>query len=572
MSLVANGVQLRKILYVDSQYIIPRNQRKYVWTISEIESLYEDIIFNIRKSSAGEDYQHFIGSFIFQKEKENSIVVDGQQRLTTLTILLAVVVKFLRHMGKTTLADTIISYIASKDEELTGIYNLRILNSDYSVYSMIIYDFCIKDCTCLDIKEYFEVKKKKISNSEQFFVNCCDYFIREIGASVDKLLNIEEKADWLKSLKETVINLDAVQIDSTNEQEGYIVFETLNARGLPLEQSELIKNYIFMYSQASVGSDLTKEKWLEIVNNVEDIKYSTMNQFISHYITHAYGKVPSKDEYKQVKKHVKKNEVDKFLDDLVDKSIIYKEICLPDISDYSSTVKYVLNFCNSFSNKQFRPIFLSLLEAYKKGNLSEKELEKCMVKIKNFLSIYFVVCKWKANSLEEHVYEYAVLLHNDYTKENFSAFLKNIASKLPPKDTFIQQFKELSYTNHKDKYPKLMEDSKRRCQHVMREFEINAAEIDDYILTSFTIEHIKADSKGGNACFIGNMLPLVKKGNVRLEDKPFAEKLPTYASSCFVSTTNFYNRYKEVAWDDETILKRSEYMGREFYENIWKVL
>lgn len=106
MSLVANGVQLRKILYVDSQYIIPRNQRKYVWTISEIESLYEDIIFNIRKSSAGEDYQHFIGSFIFQKEKENSIVVDGQQRLTTLTILLAVVVKFLRHMGKTTLADT----------------------------------------------------------------------------------------------------------------------------------------------------------------------------------------------------------------------------------------------------------------------------------------------------------------------------------------------------------------------------------------------------------------------------------------------------------------------------------
>lgn len=78
--------------------------------------------------------------------------------------------------------------------------------------------------------------------------------------------------------------LKAIEISVDKEQEGHIIFEILNSRGLPLEQHELLKNYLFMYYPKSIGSDIAKDKWNQIVSNVEGVSLSSLKHFITHYI------------------------------------------------------------------------------------------------------------------------------------------------------------------------------------------------------------------------------------------------------------------------------------------------
>ena len=140
--------------------------------------------------------------------------------------------------------------------------------------------------------------------------------------------------------------------------------------------------------------------------------------------------------------------------------------------------------------------------------------------------------------------------------------------KKPNYELFCQQFYKIGFSKHKDKYPELSDNSKKRCQHIIREFELHTAGIEDGVLPTFTIEHIKADSQGGKACYIGNMLPLLQRENKNLNDKNFDEKIVVYRSSCFKSTTKFASRYD--SWSDKDIDSRSVHLAKTLFENVWQ--
>ena len=568
MSLSAVDTALTKILLIDSQYTIPRNQRKYVWEREQIEYLFNDILYNMQCSSNGTTYNHFIGSFIFQKEGKKLKVVDGQQRLTTLTLLLAIIIKFLKKYDKSTLAENTIPYVASKDDEIEDKYNMRIDNSYFSIYSMLIFDFCIKNTDCFDAYDFCKKINKQLSTYDKKFVENCNILINLIQKSLNELPTYERKSNWLKDVREIILALSCIEITSTEEQEGYIVFETLNARGVPLEQAELIKNYIFMYAKGSSGSDLPEEKWNNIIGTLETCKEGTVKLFFSHYITHKYGKVTGTKEYQQIRDNVKPAEVNNLLDDLLKKAKTYKKICEPDTSEYSNIVKYVLKYLNEINNKQFRPLLLSVLSAFENGQMSESYLNKFVVNIKNFISVYFTICQRKANELEDLIYENSLALSQTYSKQKLDAFITALYEKKPNYELFCQQFYKIGFSKHKDKYPELSDNSKKRCQHIIREFELHTAGIEDGVLPTFTIEHIKADSQGGKACYIGNMLPLLQRENKNLNDKNFDEKIVVYRSSCFKSTTKFASRYD--SWSDKDIDSRSVHLAKTLFENVWQ--
>ena len=568
MSLTAVDNALTKILLVDSQYTIPRNQRKYIWEREQIEYLFNDILYNMQCVANGKTYNHFIGSFIFQKEGKKLKIIDGQQRLTTLTLLLAVIIKFLKFYNKNTLATNTIPYVASKDDEIEDKYNMRIDNRYFSVYSMLIFDFCINDNEFFNAYDFLKKINKQLSSSDKKYVNNCNILIELVQKSLEQLTTAEEKSDWLKRFRETVLALGCIEITSTEEQEGYIVFETLNARGVPLEQAELIKNYIFMYTKGSSGSDLPEEKWNNLIGTLETCKEGTVKLFFSHYITHKYGKVTSAKEYQQIRNNVPPAKVNNLLDDLIKKSRIYKDICEPDTSNYSSIVKYVLKYLNEINNKQFRPLLLSVLTAFENGQMSESYLNKFFINIKNFISIFFTICQRKANDLEELIYENSLALSQTFSKQKLDAFMVALYEKKPNYELFCQQFYKIGFSKHKDKYPELSDNSKKRCQHIIRECELYKAGIEDGVLPTFTIEHIKADSQGGKACYVGNMLPLLQRENKNLKDKSFDEKIVVCNSSCFKSTNQFASRYK--SWYDEDIVSRSKYLAKALFEDVWQ--
>ena len=180
-----------------------------------------------------------------------------------------------------------------------------------------------------------------------------------------------------------------------------------------------------MYYKDSVGSDIAKDKWNAIISNVEGSSLSSLKRFISHYITHRFGKVAKSLEYDTIKKAVPKENVKDFLDDLLFKSELYKSFSYVDDDKYTPTINYVLRFLINNNNYQFRPILLSLFEALNKDLISKEKVEKYLLSIKNFLSIYVVVCKEKTNTLENIIYDYALLLHKNFTKELMDDFIES---------------------------------------------------------------------------------------------------------------------------------------------------
>ena len=565
MSFSPNETTVGRVLTNNNQYLIPRYQRKYVWKEEQWKNLIEDIILSM--TTKVDDSYHFIGSFIFEKQHSGWVVIDGQQRLTSITLLISAISKHFALHGENKLYDGIRKYCTYKNDD--GEEIMRIVNDDMTIFSNIVFDYFITPSEDVTLNDYLKKESIDIPSSSKAFIDCYNYFYKYIESVLSEKTPTE-RTEWLSSLRDAVLNLKAIEISVDKEQEGHIIFEILNSRGLPLEQHELLKNYLFMYYPKSIGSDIAKDKWNQIVSNVEGVSLSSLKRFITHYITHAFGKVAKAKEYETIKSNVNKSEVKAFLDDLLYKSKLYKSFNNAKASSYSGTIKYVLNFLSDNNNYQFRPILLSLFEAYDHKLLSEEKLEKYLLSIKNFLSIYVVVCKEKTNALEKMIYDYAVKLHLDFTKQLMDEFINKLYEKVN-KEKFISEFCQLTFTNQQKKHPNIKRNARKEARYILSEYEMFLASIDDCTITKITIEHILPDSTNMDCvCYIGNLLPLVKSLNKNIKDSPVPNKITKYKSSSFRSVAEFIKLYESNnAWDESTIKNRTVSLANIFWKQIW---
>lgn len=565
MSFNPNEVTIGRELSNNVQYKIPRYQRKYVWNEEKWRNLIEDIILSMERQE--DDSYHFIGSFIFEKNSDNWTVVDGQQRLTTITLLIAVVSKFFAVYDQPNLYSGIRKYCTFNDDD--GIERMRVVNEDFTIFSNIVFDFFQNPKSSLTVDDYFYTENIVLDKHGKIFIACYNFFYNYICSKINTLEK-SKKIEWLCAFRDAIINLKAIEITVDKEQEGYIIFEILNSRGLPLEQHELLKNYIFMYYKDSVGSDIAKEKWNRIVSNVDGMSLSSLKRFLTHYITHSIGKVAKKDEYYALKKHTPKEKVKELLDDLLLKSEFYNAFNNIVDTKYSATINYVLKFFNYHNNYQFRPVLLSLFEASYYGYISNGKLEKYLLSIKNFLSIYVVVCKEKTNTIESIIYKYALDLHLNFSKELMDSFIEELFKKTD-KEKFISAFSQLAFSNQQSNHPEIKHNARKECRHILQEYELYLARIDDGVLTKFSIEHILPDSTNDNSvCHIGNLIPLVKKTNNKLRNASVEEKIKKYKETNFSSVKEFVNDYKNAGtWNAETIKARTNKLACIFWKDIW---
>lgn len=225
---------IRDLLNSKRQFVIPRFQREYSWDKKNYKEFFEDIIGNLSEKNGNiVANPYFLGTMLFignftEGTDAEIQVVDGQQRLTTITILFSAMSDVLKKLGEDTLSDLLFRYIMTKDDNDKEVRILK-SNTHYPYFAYFIQD------------KNKAVKQEPSSEEEICIKETYDYFISVLTEKKLKLLLQKtlgkEFVDGLsiieiiKALRDQILNTIFISISTSNEDQANKIFEILNAKG-----------------------------------------------------------------------------------------------------------------------------------------------------------------------------------------------------------------------------------------------------------------------------------------------------------------------------------------------------
>lgn len=538
----------------DAIYYIPRNQRRYVWTSSNWTDLYEDILLVADKVADS----HFIGSIVLKDEgKEDGLskytVIDGQQRILTLTIFLIAIMFILKKRNLMADFGGTQKYLVAKDIK----NNLReIVYPEYhlTLPNMVntVMDIQQKDIEDLSISAFgntcliSEKKDKVIVDAFKFFAG--------------KLSPLEDEK--ILQIRDALIGISYVNIISSTEEDSYTIFEILNARGLDLEDHELLKNYIMRYLQPVERRDDAKKIWEEIENSLG----KNQKSFLRYYAIHKYNYNTDKKQgisvYKSIQKATKGRDVNLLLNDLRLKSQLYYKILFPANPD---SLEYeIFTFFKRNRVEQFRPLIMSLMHQKMLEKLSDELYEEILKYLYKFFVCYKIIGEENSNKLSDTIYKYAYLIETEYSNSKVKECIKALNEKLPTLDSFINTFKNIGWSNHWGIYKD--SKSKERCQLILEIIEKYVASRE--INMPVTIEHILPDCERIENAQIGNLFYLEENLNRQCATKPLEQKIDIYDKSSLASPKGFAKRYRNKTFNPAD---RTVFLAKLIYNNILEI-
>ena len=537
-------------------YRIPRNQRKYVWGTDNWKNLLEDLDF---LQDSGK--YHFLGSIVLNTlhnsnndDIEYYEIVDGQQRITTIILILIVIAQIFKERNEEALFKGLLPYI-----QTTNINNqtLCTLHTDgHSCIMNLVLYVADRDTSCNTLQSLITnciTNKKQDLKIEE----CLKYYYNVLKS---------RSTNEITTFRNALISANYVNIKATGE-DAYTVFEILNARGIDLEDHELLKNFILRYTVPIDHVDIARQAWKD---EIENRLGTNITNFLKHYISHKYGiagVTKNRAVYDTIKKHTSVGDVNALFCDLKLKAKYYQQIVCENnfygnqISEIDSVFKFML------SNRSllFRPIYLSLLHQTELGRITETQLVKALKCIQYFYVCYTLISKETSNKISEGIQKYASLIENEYNSEVLKKFLQHLKDRMPTKMEFRNSFKLIGYSNHCEYYHD--KKNKQRAEIALTILEqIKSGRAD---VPSFTIEHILPDSQDRANAMIGNLMPLEANLNELCKNKPLNKKVSTYLRSNFSTARNVANRYP---LNNINIDSRSNIMADELYDEISDII
>ncbi len=536
-------------------YHTPRNQRRYVWKKENWEELLEDIFFACRNGIS----IHFLGSLVFQDMgSQNGLrsytIIDGQQRLTTVSIILLVIMKLFKERRMENEFLGTVDYVLTKNNRNQP---NPVMNSDYhiSLERLIESTVSLEEDSTVSVDEFLKsniIDKTRDSKISEAYI----FFYQKIREKIEK---VEYGNGELLTIRDTVIGMVTIQIVSSTEEDSYTVFEILNARGQELEDHELLKNYIMRYIVPNNYKDIAKNIWERMENRLGQY----MEQFVSHYAWHKFSLQGQENltPYRIIQKSTKGSDIKKLLEDLNLKAEYYCKFIAPSEENCLPYEVEIFRFFKSKRQEQFRPLILSLIHQRELGNLRDSYYKQALKYIYNFFVCYTIIGEEKSNKLRDTVLKYANLLENAYSDALLFELGNALKSKIPSYDWFENSFSNLGWSNYAEMYKG--QKNKQRVQVVLEVIEKFCSQRDS--IGIFTIEHILPDSESSENAQIGNLIPLEQRLNEKCDNRLLDEKMMEYQKSNFFTARGIETRYKEEKFVPEN---RTKYLARLVYNNI----
>lgn len=546
---------LRFLEGTDKNFIIPIYQRNYDWKKENCKQLFDDLE-NILKKNLN---THFFGSIVCKPEDmERIIIIDGQQRITTISLLLLAIYNFIKNnkmevegaLDDKILNEYLINKYSPKDKKI----KLKPIKKDQQAFEVLF-----------DNNENEFVKQSNLTQNYAYLykrVKESKYSVNEIYSAVRKLMVV------------------VIQLHSTDNPQ--LIFESMNSTGLDLTEADKIRNYILMDKPYEVQDQFYEKYWNKIEENVN---YNT-TEFIKDYLTIKMSKIPTYSNiYKVFKEHFiicNNLDVQNVLEDMYNYSNSYEMVTnattgIDSIDNYLKDIiylKYTLLY----------PFVTKVYTRYLNNEYSSDVVENILKVLLTYL-IRRIVCAKPTNALPKFFCTIDREIENIIKKDELSMeayddiFVYIIENRrghveFPTDEEFKEAFTKF----------RLYRMQTQVKNYILRELEnynnkerITIKSIDE---KTISIEHIMPQtltpiwksSLGENYLdiyekyvdSIGNLT--LTAYNSELQNKPFEEKKETYLQSKLYLSSGL-NKY--TTWGEDEILNRAEILSKRALE-VWE--
>lgn len=432
----AEEKKILKFLTWDENFIIPVYQRNYEWTEKQCKQLFDDLIL-INKNN----YQtYFLWTIVVYKDDywKDFLIIDWQQRLTTISILLLAIYNILNEWN-----------IKSEEIEKEKILEFYLINKFQKDKNKQIKLQSVEK----DKKAFFWIFEEEFINNSKITENYI-FFKNKI---LENKINID---NLYKSIEKLVI----VEIILKRwEDDPQLIFESLNSTWLDLSEWDKIRNFLLMKQKPEKQEELYKNYWFKIEENTK-LNWSEvykLSAFFRDYLTMKQRKIPNeKNIYFDFKEYFKKNsfEIEEILKDLLKNSKNYSKII--NSNDDNKEISEILKRLNKLEILVSYPFLLELYNDYEKNYFTKKEFIEILLIIESFVFRRFI-CNLPTASLNKifNILWKEIKSFIDY-KENYFEIFKYVLLnktwkwKFPKNEEFKNNFliKDVYNTKKKNYY------------------------------------------------------------------------------------------------------------------------
>lgn len=417
------GSEAKLVSYMqgsDKRFIIPVYQRNYDWRTENCKQLYEDLKKIIEKKRNS----HFFGSIVSvhnDGEFNEYLIIDGQQRLTTVSLLMLAIYNLITTGAVTpvqaNLADMIYeTYLIDKWKDDETRIKLKPVKNDSKAYGMLFK------------KEKDYVQESNLTANYNYF--CSLILKKEI--SVDDLYK-------------AITKLEIINITLNNEDNPQLIFESLNSTGLALSEGDKIRNFILMGLPPKQQTEYYEDYW----NKIEINTHYDVSSFIRDYLTIKQQTIPAISKvYITFKSYVSDGDLktQPLLEDLLAYSERYS--ILLNANSQDKRLKACIYRLNRLETTVTRPFFMEVLRLH--------EQEPGILSLQNVVDIFLYtetylfrrsICSVPTNALNKifmilnrEIYRYEGNYENYLEKFKYAILSKTDQSRFPRDDEFIESF------------------------------------------------------------------------------------------------------------------------------------
>jgi uncharacterized protein with ParB-like and HNH nuclease domain len=521
---------------------VPMNQREYKWEDKQVQALLHDF----SKAITANRSSYFLGTIVLTPSENGTWkVADGQQRLATSTILLAAIRDYLyerkEEKGYSWIENTFLYEILPEENDTAprltlnlddnAFFKARILARPDEPDRLIAHpdkpSHHLIESAAKKAAEHIEVVLKQQSDS-------------------NKVPHLYQWARFIENAAQVII------LKVADDSDAFIMFETLNDRGLKTSQADLVKNYLLGETKDRIEE--AQRKWAQMTTTLEQIEEDDITlSFLKHLLSSTYGLTTERDIFERIKtKIIGRGGAINFLDILAERANDYAAILNPEHPKWNGYSPNIRNYVNTMNDLQAVPLRHLMLPVA--THFTPREAEKAFRLFISWAVRFLITGGGRGGRLEE--------AYADRAKEITDGKItttKKLAEAMKEKIPSDRQFQ--------DEFAVAQVQKAKLARYYLRalELKLKGDPEPEFVPNegpAINLEHILPQNPGTGWGRVppdvvrsyyprlGNMVLLQATKNTSIGNKKFADKLPVLKNSAYVLTKEAGNA---TAWGTKEI-------------------